>query len=207
MDKEVILVGGFHEIIELCESAGVRIIGIIDGRLKGDFMNYPVLGDDKDAIELFKKNKNIPLVITPDSPQVRIRLFEYYSSIGFSFASIISPFARISPHAILGKGVVIQAGVNISSVVCLKDFVKLNVNSNIMHDSIIDSFSTVAPDAVVLGRVRIGKGVYIGANATVLPELQIVDHVTVGAGAVVTHSLLGNGKVYAGVPARILGKS
>ncbi|MDE6451740.1 MAG: hypothetical protein K2L23_05535 [Odoribacter sp.] len=206
MDSEVILVGGFHEIIELCESTGKHIIGIIDGRLKGNFMNYPILGEDKDAVELFEKFKNIPLIITPDSPQVRCQLFEYYASIGFSFTSVISPLAHISAHAVLGKGIVIQAGVSVSSFACIGDFVKLNVNSNVMHDSIVGNFSTVAPEAVVLGRVQIGKGVYIGANATVLPELQIIDHITIGAGAVVTHSLLENGKVYAGVPARILEK-
>ena len=30
MDKDVILVGGFHEVIELCEKAGYNIVGIID---------------------------------------------------------------------------------------------------------------------------------------------------------------------------------
>lgn len=33
MDNEIILVGGFHDMIELCEKAGFIIKGNIDGDL------------------------------------------------------------------------------------------------------------------------------------------------------------------------------
>lgn len=33
--KDVILVGGFQEMIELCEECGVNIVGIIDRNLGG----------------------------------------------------------------------------------------------------------------------------------------------------------------------------
>ena len=38
MDKDVILVGGFHEVIELCEKAGYNIVGIIDSHLHDSYM-------------------------------------------------------------------------------------------------------------------------------------------------------------------------
>lgn len=44
---------------------------------------------------------------------------------------------------------------------------------------------------------------HIGANATILPDIQIGDYVTIGAGSVVTKNIP-NACVVAGVPARII---
>jgi acetyltransferase-like isoleucine patch superfamily enzyme len=49
---------------------------------------------------------------------------------------------------------------------------------------------------------RIGNGVSIGTNATILP-VTICDRVVIGAGAVVTKDITESG-IYAGNPARLL---
>ncbi|MZP29383.1 acetyltransferase [Heliobacterium undosum] len=54
-----------------------------------------------------------------------------------------------------------------------------------------------------LGEVRIGDGVVIGANSTILPGVSIGDHAIVAAGAVVTADVPPNTFV-AGVPARVI---
>lgn len=53
--------------------------------------------------------------------------------------------------------------------------------------------------------IHIGKRVWIGSNATVLPGVTIGDGAIVGAGAVVTKDVPGN-TVVGGVPARVLRK-
>lgn len=201
MNKKLIIVGAFHEIIELCESAGYNIIGIIDIEKKNEFLSYPIIGKDQDAESVYAKYKDIPLVITPDAPLIREKLVKLYIKIGFNFETVISPNAIISKYAKIGKGVVIQAGVNVSAFAEIKDFVKLNTRSNIMHDSVIGDYSTIAPDAVVLGKIHMGKKCYVGANATILPELNLGDKVIVGAGAVVTKDIKNNQKVK-GIPAK-----
>lgn len=201
MRTKVVLVGGFHEVIELCEECGYDVIGIIDNTLEDDYYNIPIIGKDDDAQELFKRYGKYTLVITPDAPNIRKRLVEYYGAIGYKFATIISPSAKISKSATIGEGTIIQYGVNISSECNIGRFCKLNTLCNVMHDNVIGDFSTIAPNAVLLGRVHVGEGSYIGANSTILPEKNIGNCATIGAGAVVTHDISSK-MIVKGVPAR-----
>jgi len=205
IDKNVIIIGAFHEIIELCEECNVNVIGLIDNQLKDNYWGYKILGTDENAKKLFKIYSKIPIIISPDAPAKRAELAETYSRLGFKFYNIISPRAFISRSAKLGFGIIAQNGVNISSNVRIGNFVKLNSYANIMHDTEISDYATIAPNAVLLGRVQVGEKAYIGANATILPELQIANGSIIGAGSVITKSTDIN-KVYAGVPGIQLSK-
>ena len=205
MDNKVILVGGFHEMVELCEDCGLNIVGIIDSKLTGKYEGVDVIGTDDDRFELFKQYGKIPLVLTPDKPEIRKKLYHLYKEAGFSFKTIISPRARISRTATIGEGTIIQDCVNVSSHTKIGDFVKLNTMSNVMHDCVVGNFTTIAPNVCVLGRINIGENCYIGANATVLPDLRITDNTTVGAGATVLRNIDEAG-VYIGTPTKLLKK-
>ena len=200
-NNRIILVGGFHEMIELCESCGLDVVGIIDNNLSGFYLGFPVLGNDSDARQIFDSHNDCKLVITPDKPQVRNALVNYYKKIGFRFATIISPEAKVSKYAVIDEGAIIQSGVNISAGTHIGQFVRLNVNCNIMHDCDISEYVTVAPNAVCLGRVTVHSLAYIGANSTTLPEIEIGSGSIIGAGSVVTHNVPDN-TVVKGVPAR-----
>lgn len=199
--KEVILVGAFHEIVELCEDCGIHIAGIIDNNLTGSFLGIPIIGMDDDAARLYQEYPHCELVITPDLPKIREKLVQLYTQAGFEFATIISPKANISRSAEIGRGTVIQSGVNVSAATKIGNFVKLNTNANVMHDNVVDDFATIAPNAVSLGYVNIEKSAYIGANSTILPHLSIGEGALVGAGAVVTKNV--DAKIIVkGVPAK-----
>jgi len=198
---EVILVGGFIEVIELCELCNFKIQGIIDNKLKEDYCGYPIIGTDADAPKLYDKFRKTPLIMSPDLPMTRKNIADYYGALDYTFISLISPKAEVSKSVIIGKGVIIQTGVNVSANARLGNFVRLNTKSNIMHDCKIDDYTTVAPSAVVLGRVNIGKCCYIGANSTILPEVNIGDRSIIGAGAVVVKDIE-NCKTVKGIPAK-----
>lgn len=51
--------------------------------------------------------------------------------------------------------------------------------------------------------ISLGRNVWIGSNATILPGVTIGDNAIVGAGAVVTHNVAPN-TIVAGVPARVI---
>ncbi len=201
--SKLIIVGGFHEIIELLEDESLEIEGIIDSKLFGSFRGYPIIGNDSDVEKLAQKFGLSPLIITPDSPKIRKKLVEKYSEYGFVFYTLISSSAKISKSATVGHGTVVQFGVNISANAKIGEFVKLNTLCNVMHDVVIGNFTTVAPNAVLLGYVNVGENCYIGANATILPNISIGNNAVVGASSVVTHDVP-DGIVVAGNPAREL---
>jgi len=201
--EKVILIGYFNETVELCEKCGCSIVGYIDNAPKG---LYTYLGNDDTFIENYLEYVDIPLVITPDNPNVRGKLYEKYRKLGFKFKTLIAPDAVISKLATISEGCMVQSLCNVSSNVFLGECVRLNVGANVMHDTYIDKFSIVAPNAVVLGNVNVGSKTYIGANSTILPNLSIGNYAMVGAGSVVTKNVQ-NGIVVAGVPARIMNKN
>jgi sugar O-acyltransferase (sialic acid O-acetyltransferase NeuD family) len=199
--SRLILLGGFHEMVELCEALGKEIVGIIDPQLQGEYLGYKILGRDEDAPRVFQRFGTVPVVATPDSPAIREKLHSFYGQIGFRWCELIHPSAVVSRTAKIGSGVVIALGANVSSMAEIGDQVKINVRANVMHDVKVGPFTTIAPNAVVLGRVQIGRGCYIGANATILPGVQLGEGAVVGAGAVVTRPVEDHA-VVKGNPAR-----
>lgn len=200
MIKQAIIVGAFHEIIELAEELKIKILGLIDNEKIGYYRNYPILCNDANASQLPLNYLLVPLIIAPDKPAVRYFLNNKYEDLGFSCISLISKSAKISKSAIIENGTIIQYGVNISSEANIGKFTKLNTACNIMHNVTIGDFTTIAPNAVILGNVRIGRFCYIGSNSTILPNVEICDGVIIGAGSVVTKTITQPG-TYMGVPA------
>jgi sugar O-acyltransferase (sialic acid O-acetyltransferase NeuD family) len=203
MEKSIILIGGFSEVIELCELESIKILGIVDNQKKGTYMGYQIFGTDEIAQDLFNSFRNIPVFITPDSPEKRIHLSKLYGDLGFDFFSLISSNSIISKSAEIGKGVFIQSKVNISAFAKIGNFCRVNTMANIMHNCTIGEDSIIAPNAVILGDVHIGNNCYIGANSTILPHKRIGNNVTIGAGAVVTKDVP-DGKTMLGNPAKEL---
>lgn len=200
--EDVILIGYFEEIVELCKKCGCSILGIVDCEPKGPYL---YLGNDEEFVAKYSNYKEIPLVLTPDKPEIRKKLYEKYKNLGFNFKTLIAPEAIISETANISEGCMIQSLCNISSNVNIDKCVRVNVGANIMHDCCIGTYSVIAPNAVLLGHVTVGTESYIGANSTLLPSVSIGNNTTIGAGAVVTKNF-DNNMVAAGVPAKCMNK-
>jgi UDP-N-acetylbacillosamine N-acetyltransferase len=200
MTEEILIAGADLEIIDLAESLGKPILGIIDVTdTEQDYFGYQILGDDK---WLFKNTESMQkhgIAITIDNPKIRKLLFETYLANGFKIEELIGTQPRRGIHK--GIGTVIQNPSHVSVNITLGDCVKINCGANLMHDCKIGNYTTIAPNAVLLGYVEIGSECFIGAGATVLPRVKIGDGVTVGAGAVVTRNVE-SGKTVKGVPAK-----
>ncbi len=202
-NENVIVVGVFDEVFELCLDCNKEIKGIIDNVTVGSYMGYPILGSDRDIRQLSENYSDVSIVITQDSPQKRKELYRAYVKAGFCFSLLVHPNAYISPKAKLSEGIILQKFINVSSNCDLGAFVRINTGANIMHDVTIGQFTTIAPNAVLLGNVRVGESCYIGSNATILPGIKTGNDCIVGAGSVVTKDIPNN-TVVCGNPAKII---
>ena len=115
--------------------------------------------------------------------------------------SFIGPFVEIQKGVRIGKRCRIQS----HAFIC--ELVEIGDNCFISHGAMFinDLFAAGGPSGGnqdLWYRTRIGSGVSIGTNATILP-VTICDSVVVGAGAVVTKDISVPG-IYAGNPARLL---
>jgi acetyltransferase EpsM len=122
-----------------------------------------------------------------------------YAKNGFCFPTISAEPPKSYTH--FSQGVIVQRHVHVSTNCTIGCFAKINVGANVMHDVILEDYCTIAPNAVLLGGVKVGEGAMVGAHATVLPHVRIGKYATVGAGAVVTKDVPDR-TVVKGVPAR-----
>ena len=200
-NKKVLLLGAFLEALELVERTKFNIIGIIDKDCeKQSIQGHPVLGDDNWLLNQESNHyKKCPLVIPFDDGFLKEKLFNSYSESGYTFQTIKG--GEVSPNAKLDQGCFLQSRTSISANCSVGKCVKLNTGSTIMHDCVINDFVTFAPHALALGYVHVGKGTFVGANATILPNCKIGENVIIGAGAVVNKDIP-SGQTVIGIPAK-----
>jgi UDP-2-acetamido-3-amino-2,3-dideoxy-glucuronate N-acetyltransferase len=100
----------------------------------------------------------------------------------------------------VGDRVTVKCGVQLWDGLLLEDDVFIGPNATFTNDRF--PRSKVYPEA--FSRTVVREGASIGANATILPGIEIGAGAMVGAGAVVTRSVPANA-IVAGNPARIAG--
>src|SRR5262249_39817374 len=115
--------------------------------------------------------------------------------------TFIGPFVEIQKGATVGKRCRIQSHAFICELVTIGDDCFVSHGAMFINDL----FSEGGP---AKGRrdlwrpTKVGNGVSVGTNATILP-VTICDRAVIGAGAVVTRNITEPG-IYAGNPARLL---
>lgn len=115
----------------------------------------------------------------------------------------IGPFVEIQKEVKIGNGTKVQS----HSFIC--ELVEIGSNCFISHGAkfVNDLFRLGRPaqgNRTLWKSTKIGNGVSIGTNATILP-VEICDNVVIGAGSVVTRDIHVSG-IYAGNPARLIRK-
>ena len=87
------------------------------------------------------------------------------------------------------KGIIVQDHVKIMPCVQISHGAKINIGAQIHHDCNIGKFATIAPKAVLLGKVKVGNYSYIGANSTIKQNIKIGKGAIIGAGSTVTRNV------------------
>jgi sugar O-acyltransferase (sialic acid O-acetyltransferase NeuD family) len=133
------------------------------------------------------------------SPQVRRRLVDRLEDAGVRPFTAVHPTATFGARVVVGEGVVVCAGVTVSTNVRLGRYVHVNPHATIGHDAVLCDFVSLNPAAVVSGEVTLGAGTLVGAAATVLQNLVVGEGAVIGAASVVTKGVPA-GVVVKGVP-------
>jgi acetyltransferase-like isoleucine patch superfamily enzyme len=113
--------------------------------------------------------------------------------------SFIGPFVEIQKDVVIGNHTKIQSHAFVCELVSIGDHCFIGHGVMFINDLFAEG-GPAQGDKSKWKITEIGNNVSIGSNATILP-VKIVDGVVIGAGSVVTKSILEKG-VYAGNPAK-----
>lgn len=206
MEKLLIVgAGGLgKEVVDLILALDrFEIVGFLDDdpNKKNTLINQiPVLGD---LSQLDKYHAVKPLVIAIANPGVKKRIAEIAEKAGFHFPNLIHPSVVFGSSVSLGQGNIIFAGSIVSTEVCVQNFITINPQCGIGHESYLHSFSTLYWGVHLGGNVIIGESCELGTHSCVLQGLKLTDNTILGAGAVAVKCIEDSG-TYVGIPARIM---
>lgn len=166
------------------------LIGFVDGSLaKGTLINgYPVIGNDD---EINNVTEELGLVLAFGDPKLKKKVKGKFTNSLLFFPTLIHPTVIIGNKQFveIGKGCVICAGCILTTNIIIKDFVTLNLQCTVGHDTTINDYSSFMPACNISGEVNVGEGVYCGTGVKIINMTSIGDYTIVGAGAVIAKSL------------------
>lgn len=191
---------------DIAKKMGYTLKGFIDDWKKPQtsFFDLPILGVIKDLESIINQHKIEGFFTTIGDNYTRQAITQSINT-RFSFLqnpALIHPTA-IYAHSEIGDGCQICAGVIIQPNCNIERGCILNSGAQLDHDSTMGAFSSLAPNAVTGGNVKIGAGCFIAISATILHGKKIGDHSVIGAGSLVTKDIPDHVVAF-GSPAKII---
>lgn len=191
MKKAVIIGAGPHSSVIaeiLLQTKAYEIVGMIDGGSTQPVLGIPVIGDDSMLPQLYESGVRYTFVAV-GSNRLREKLAHDAVAIGFELINAISPYARVSGYAQLGKGIAVMAGAIINPRAVVEDGAIINTNASVDHDCRVGCYAHIAPGCAVSGSTRIGSRCFLGTGSRVIDRITIGNDTVIGAGAVVIRDL------------------
>ena len=206
MKRPLILIGGgghCKSVIEVAESAGYEIKGILDmpdevG--KEVLPGHKVIGTDDEIPQYVEECDFIITVGFIKNSALRIKLYNKVKAAGGRLATIIASTAHVSKYAELGEGTVIMHHAFVNAGAKIGDNCIINTFVNIEHDAEVGNQCHISTGTMVNGECKIGENCFIGSQSVCANCIEIASDIIVGAGSVVRKSIRVKG-IYAGNPA------
>lgn len=206
MKRPLILIGGgghCKSVIEVAESAGYEIKGILDmpDEVGKDVLpGHKVIGTDDEIPQYVEECDFIITVGFIKNPALRIKLYNKVKAAGGRLATIIASTAHVSKYAELGEGTVIMHQAFVNAGAKIGDNCIINTFVNIEHDAEVGNQCHISTGTMVNGECKIGENCFIGSQSVCANCIEIASDIIVGAGSVVRKSIRMKG-IYAGNPA------
>jgi sugar O-acyltransferase (sialic acid O-acetyltransferase NeuD family) len=145
----------------------------------------PVLGAVSDLPRLAPELRIDGVVVAIGDNGVRRGLARQIESMGLPLLNAVHRSAALAHNAVLGRNIVVAAGVVVCAHCQVGDSAILNTGCIIDHQTMLGEGVHICPGVRLAGRVIIEAGAFIGIGATVVPKVKIGCEAVVGAGAVV----------------------
>lgn len=206
LKRPLILIGGgghCKSVIEVAESAGYEIKGILDvldevG--KEVLPGHKVIGTDDEIPQYVEECDFVITVGFIKNPALRIKLYNKVKEARGRLATIIASTAYVSKYAKLGEGTVIMHHAFVNAGAKIGDNCIINTFVNIEHDAEVGNQCHISTGTMVNGECKIGENCFIGSQSVCANCIEMASDIIVGAGSVVRKSIHMKG-IYAGIPA------
>lgn len=211
---KVIIIGGKGTALNIAEQiitareqfgAPVELIGwaIDDPSLGASIIGFPVLCKTTQVLDRYPQPeiKFVFALYKPGKMRERVALLESYGIPPTRFFSFVHPLASVARTARLGSGTVVFSHSTINSNVVVGSHTIINANVVIEHGSVIGDNNFLAAAACIGADVRLGRGVFVGLNATIREQVTVGEFAFIGMGSNVVSSLESDQIAY-GNPAR-----
>ena len=203
--KPLVLVGGgghCKSVIDVAESAGYSILGILDRpeEVGKKVLNYEVIGTDDDMVKYVDQAEFIITVGQIKSPGIRIKLFEMVKNVGGKLATVVSPTAYVSKYSSIGEGTIIMHKAFVNADVKVGKNTIINTMANIGHDVHVGNHCHISTGVMLCGNSTICDGVFVGSQSVVNQGV-VVKGGIIASLTVVNRDIMQEG-IYAGSPAK-----
>jgi len=159
MEEIIVIGGGGHAkvVISVLKKIGkYKIIGYTDIKNQGPILGIEYIGTDEEI-----NNYNVSMAAIGigvlENFKIRHKIVNNYIKKGFTFPSILSPYAIVNEDVSIGEGTVIMDGVVINSGTSIGNFSIINTRSSIDHDCEIGDFVHIAGAVITKDCLESGK--------------------------------------------------
>lgn len=209
MDKKpLILVGGgghCKSVIDVAESAGYTILGILDKpeEVGKQVLDYKVIGTDDDIPQYVDKAEFVITVGQIKSSAIRHKIAERIEKAGGKLATIVASDATVSQYATIGEGTVILHKCVVNADAKIGRNCIINTMADIEHEVEIGDFCHISTGVVVNGMTKIGGDTFVGSGCVIHNCVNVASEVIIAAGSVVPRNISNPG-LYVGNPVKLI---
>ena len=149
---------------------------------------YPVLGADADLEAHWQVGIALHIAIGQiRNFQTRKKLYEFGLSLAYVFPAIVSPYAYVSPSAIVGAGTIIMHGAVVNAGARIGVNSIINTRALIEHDGSIGDHCHISTGAIVNGATHVGDCCFIGSGAVLRQSLDVPAQSFIKMGTIVSN--------------------
>lgn len=191
---ELLLIGaGGHarSCIDVIEQQGqYHIIALVGTATEvgSHCLGYPISATDDGLQSLAERCSYAFLAMGHmTSPEKRIQLHALGVRLGFTFPTLISPKAYVSPHASIGAGTIVMPGAIVNAAAKVGCNCIINSRALIEHDATVEDHCHISTGAIINGSARVGFGSFVGSGSIVRDSRKLGERCVVGMGLAVRH--------------------